>query len=90
MGDLISGQGVRANLGKLKAIVEWPKPKSLALRGFLSLTSYYRHFIKYYGGLAVGFIALLKKNSFKWEEEAEESFINLKKSFNSTTSYSFT
>lgn len=29
LGHLISGQGVRANLDKLRAMVEWPRPKSL-------------------------------------------------------------
>lgn len=42
---------------KLEAIANWPQPSNpRALKGFLSLTGYYRKFIKEYGGIT----ALLK------------------------------
>lgn len=76
---LILVQEVRADPEKLRAMVEWPRPKNLkALRGFLGLTGYYRYFIKNYGSIVVGLTTLLKKNSFKWDEVAEEVYKNLK------------
>jgi hypothetical protein len=44
---VISRLGVKANLVKIKVMVEWPKPNNIkALKGFLSLTSYYCRFIR--------------------------------------------
>ena len=43
LGHKISATGVSVDEEKVKAIREWPKPKTLTqLRGFLGLCSYYR------------------------------------------------
>jgi hypothetical protein len=58
---------------KIKAITEWPKPNNISkLRGFLGLTGYYRKFIKNYAHLTTPLSNLLKKNSFKWDNSAQE------------------
>jgi hypothetical protein len=41
-GHIISKDGVKVDPKKIKAIIEWPKPKSISkLRGFLGLVRYY-------------------------------------------------
>ncbi|XP_040996196.1 uncharacterized protein LOC121242393 [Juglans microcarpa x Juglans regia] len=79
LGHFISAQGVKVDPEKLKAMEDWPRPTSLkALRGFLGLIGYYRHFIRGYGGVVAALTCLLKKDGFKWNPEAEEAFLKLK------------
>ncbi|GKE07604.1 gypsy/ty3 retroelement polyprotein [Tanacetum coccineum] len=57
----------------------WPIPNNIKkLRGFLGLTGYYRRFIKNFASINKPLTQLLKKNSFKWNEEAQEAFMTLK------------
>lgn len=80
MGHIISGQGVKADLEKLREMVDGLKPKTLkALKGVLGLMSYYRRFIKNYGVIATALFTLTKNNNFQWNEEADLAFIELKK-----------
>lgn len=79
LSHVVFAQGVRADPGKIQAMVDWPHPKTIkALRSFLGLIGYYRKFIRGYGSIATPLTAMLKKNSFSWSEPAQETFQALK------------
>lgn len=79
LGHYIEAAGVSTDPSKIKAIVEWPKPKALKqLRGFLRLAGYYRRFFKIFGRIARPLTMLTKKDAFDWNDEAQEAFVELK------------
>lgn len=79
LDHLVSTEGVKAYFLKLKAMVEWPLPKSIkSLRGFLGLIGYYRKFIKKLWTYCCTFNCFTKKNAFCWSEEAFAAFEALK------------
>ena len=80
LGHVISDQGVATDPTNIVAMQNWPTPTNLKqLRGFLGLTSYCRKFIKDFATIRRPLTQLLKKNAFKWSDEAQVSFEDLKK-----------
>lgn len=70
---------MEADEEKIKSMINWPQPKDVTgLRGFPSLTGYYRRFVKGYGEFAAPLTKLLQKNSFKWSKEAIVAFEKMK------------
>nr|GEU32406.1 hypothetical protein [Tanacetum cinerariifolium] len=84
LGHIISGDGVRTDPSKVEAVQEWPLPKTLKqLRGFLGLAGYYRCFIRSFRIIAKPLTYLLKKDAFKWGDEAQRAFEELKSALTS-------
>lgn len=80
LGHIISSNGILADPEKIQSIESWPTPTTItALRGFLGLTEYYQKFIKGYGVIAAPLTSLLKKDGFKWTQEAIKAFQQLKR-----------
>ena len=75
LGHIIGQYGVKVHMEKIRAILEWPSPKNITkLRGFIGICTYYRKFVKWFSKLNSPLTDLTKKDSFKWNEEAENSF----------------
>ncbi|XP_019435376.1 PREDICTED: uncharacterized protein LOC109341859 [Lupinus angustifolius] len=76
----INANGVHVDQEKIKAIQDWPTPKTVTeVRSFHGLASFYRRFVKDFSTLASPLNELVKKNVvFHWGERQEEAFNQLK------------
>jgi hypothetical protein len=75
---IVGKAGVRVDPKNIEAMQDWSHPKNLKiLHGYLSLTSYYRKFVKNYGNIATPLTALLKNNSFTWTPTVAQDFQTL-------------
>ncbi|XP_059069112.1 uncharacterized mitochondrial protein AtMg00860-like [Cryptomeria japonica] len=80
LGHIISADGVKVDLKKIEAIVDWPPLENLThLKGFLGLCGFYRRLVKGYSQNAAPLTNLMKKGSFCWTEKAQTTFDKFKK-----------
>ncbi|XP_027357512.1 uncharacterized protein LOC113866911 [Abrus precatorius] len=79
LGHIISLARISANPAKISAMARWLAPKDIrSLRGFLGLIGYNCRFVWSYGVITKPLTQLLKKNNFKWTEEAQTELTNLR------------
>jgi hypothetical protein len=81
LGFAVSSNELKMDLEKVKAIKEWPSPKSMfEVRRFHGLASFYRKFIRNFSGICAPMMDTVNKRHkyFKWIEESERSFNILK------------
>jgi len=80
LGHVITEEGISPDPEKIKAVVDWPRPKSLReTRAFIGLASYYRRHIFGFAAIARPLHELTKKGErFHWDTPQEEAFKKLK------------
>lgn len=80
LGHIIDREGVHMMNDKVKAIMEWPAPKSIEeVRSFLGTIGYYRRFIRMFSEIAQPISSLLSKAMpFAWDKQQQQAFEALK------------
>ncbi len=86
LGHVVSGEGVSPDPRNLNKVENWPKPTNQTqVRGFCSLASYYRRFIKNFSEIAKPLNKLTQKDvPFVWDSDCEKAFNTLKHSLTSS------
>jgi len=75
----VSAQGISANPDKVRAIREWPEPKTLTkARNFHGLASFYRRFIRHSNSIMSPITDCLKNGPFQWTPKAASAFKEIK------------
>ena len=72
--------GIRPNPKKVKAIEQYPTPKTVKdVRAFIGLAGYYRRHVRNFAEIAKPLTSLTKKETpFDWTQECQQAFQKLK------------
>ncbi|KAK7090311.1 hypothetical protein V1264_010126 [Littorina saxatilis] len=99
LGYTVSAEGIATEEEKVKAVKDWPRPKSLKdLRSFLGFASYYRRFVAGFSKMAGPLHALVGQMTQngagkrgenveigeRWTEDCQQTFDRLKDALTST------
>jgi len=81
LGHCITQEGISKSADKVKAIVEYPRPKKIKdLQRFVGLCMWYSTFVENFATIAAPLYALFKKRvKYKWGDLEENAFVQLKK-----------
>lgn len=83
LGYIVDRNGLHTNPDKVKAIVEYPKPKNTTeIKRFLGIASWYRRFIRDFAEITAPITELIKgkqkRQSISWTDNANRSFEEIK------------
>jgi phenylacetate-coenzyme A ligase PaaK-like adenylate-forming protein len=80
LGFFILAEEVEMDSEKVRAILEWPGPRSITkVRNFHGMATFYRKFIQNFNNIVAPIIDCTKGKTFMWTNEVEEIFKLLKK-----------
>ncbi|XP_043705298.1 uncharacterized mitochondrial protein AtMg00860-like [Telopea speciosissima] len=74
LGQVVSAEGIKVDLGKVKAVMEWEAPKNAGeIRSFLGLVGYYGNFIENFSRISAPMTKLTRKGvKFVWSDDCEK------------------
>jgi hypothetical protein len=80
LGHVVSESGTKPDPGKIEAVLHFPQPNTVTnIRSFLSLTGYYRNYVRGYARLAAPLFELTKRDvNFVWDMGCQQAFQALK------------
>ena len=80
LGFEVSPGGIKASLGKIRAVIEWPRPKSAHdVHSFIGLASYYQRFVRGFSEMARPLTELTRAGvEWKWSTSQHQAFNKLK------------
>lgn len=80
LGHLINEDGIQTDPEKVRAIVEFPEPRTIkSLRSFLGVASWYRRFVNNFAKISAPLTRLLRKDAkWSWGKEQQSAFDSLK------------
>ena len=81
LGFVVSAEGLKMDPKKVKAILEWPTPRSaIEVRSFHGLATFYKKFIRHCSSICGPLIKIMRgdRKYFKWTIGADKSFNILK------------
>ncbi|KAL0148450.1 hypothetical protein M9458_056260 [Cirrhinus mrigala] len=84
LGYIISHEGVSMDEAKVRAVTEWPQPRTLKeLQRFLGFANFYRRFIRGFSLIAAPLTSMTKRSSphLTWTTAATQAFTDLKSRF---------
>jgi len=80
LGYVISREGVAMDDSKVRAVLDWPQPRTLKeLQRFLGFANFYWRFIRNFSGVAAPLTSMTKQQSLRliWSSEAVQAFQEL-------------
>jgi len=85
LGVVMGQERIEMEEDKVAGVLNWPVPKMVRdVRKFLGLANYYRRFVKNFAELARPLNNLTRKDEkWKWEEQQQKAFEQLKTVFTS-------
>ncbi|KAJ7997627.1 hypothetical protein DPEC_G00214090, partial [Dallia pectoralis] len=84
LGAILTPDGVKLDDSKVRAVREWPQPKTVKeLQRFLGFANYYRRFVRNFSTTAAPLSAMTsqKGRGLSWTERAVRAFETLKERF---------